>query len=185
MDSSKDTRWHENKHLNAQCGRDTHETKTETNTHRWVQVSKWWHRCCVYLKCPSSCPGGVLLCCTFKCPIERRERGRIKLEEESRISFNGFNITPLPVFHPRLPCPTPSLLVLQTQGYLSCFRHIDFCRSRGGNGEESRECNICRATEWDEQVIPVESWLETSIEGIRLRYQRRTDTGRGARGGGG
>lgn len=74
-----------------------------------------------------------------------------------------------------LPCPSPSLSILQTQGYLSCFKHIDFCWNRGGNGEERRECNICRVKGWDEQVIPVESWLERRIEGIHLNYQRLMD----------
>ncbi len=62
------------------------QTQKDLNIHRWVLIL-WvfmWLKCsqqlfCLYLKCLSSCLGGVLLCCTFKCPIETKERERIKL----------------------------------------------------------------------------------------------------------
>lgn len=49
------------------------------------------------------------------------------------ISFIGSSIPFQLLSPPELPCPNPPpLLILQTQGYLSHFRHIDFCRRSGG-----------------------------------------------------
>lgn len=71
----------------------------------WVSniIEKHTALFCLYLNWLSSCLGGVLLCYTFKCPIEKRERERIKLEEESEYPL----MVSISLLCPSLPLNSP------------------------------------------------------------------------------
>lgn len=77
----------------------------------------------------------------FSGTLWEKDKRKIKLEQEFEyhlmVSFYHYSAS---LSLPELPCPNPPLLILQTQGYLSHFRHIDFCWRNGET--EKREGKV-------------------------------------------